>query len=57
MYCNTVKCCSVAKCNVNDKTCSAGLHPYPYEFSGGDVYMVREEKGEYRKIILGISLV
>ena len=43
IYCNTVECCNVAKCNINDDTCSVGLHNHPIEYAGGESYMVREQ--------------
>ena len=50
MYCNTVECCNVAKCNINDNTCSVGLHIRPVELAGGETFMVKEHKGKISNI-------
>ena len=38
-----VDCCNVARCNIDDNTCSVGLHNHPIEYARGEPYMVKEQ--------------
>ena len=38
-----VDCCNVARCNIDDNTCSVGLHNHPIEYARGEAYMAKEQ--------------